>query len=45
VFRRARAEGLPTGQIADRIAEQRLAAAAHMRTLSEGTGVHPRVAR
>jgi glutamate dehydrogenase/leucine dehydrogenase len=45
VFRRARAEGLPTGEIADRIAERRLAAAAHMRTLSEGTGAHPRVAR
>jgi leucine dehydrogenase len=44
VFRRARAEGLPTGEVADRIAESRLAAAAHLRTLSEGTGARPRAA-
>src|SRR5919204_5713284 len=31
IFRRARAEGRPTGEIADRIAEERVAAAAHIR--------------
>jgi leucine dehydrogenase len=44
VFRRARAEGRPTGEVADRIAEERLAAAAHVRALSAGTGAVPRAA-
>jgi leucine dehydrogenase len=38
IFRRARAEGLPTAEVADRIAEERIAAAAHLRAMSPGTG-------
>jgi leucine dehydrogenase len=42
IFRRARAEGRPTGEVADRIAEERVAAAAHIRAMSPGTGTAPR---
>jgi leucine dehydrogenase len=38
IFRRARAEGLPTAEVADRIAEERVAAAAHLRAMAPGTG-------
>jgi glutamate dehydrogenase/leucine dehydrogenase len=38
IFRRARAEGLPTAEVADRIAEERVAAAAHLRAMTPGTG-------
>ena len=38
VVRRARAEGLPTSVVADRIAEERIAAAARARALAPGTG-------
>ena len=38
IFRRARAEGLPTAEVADRIAEERIAAAAHLRAMAPGTG-------
>jgi len=38
IFRRARAEGLPTDEVADRIAEERIAAAAHLRAMAPGTG-------
>jgi len=42
IFRRARAAGLPTAEVADRIAEERIAAAAHLRALAPGTGAVPR---
>jgi hypothetical protein len=42
VFRRARAEGAPTAEIADRIAEERIASAAHLRAMAPGTGAVPR---
>jgi glutamate dehydrogenase/leucine dehydrogenase len=42
VFRRARAEGAPTAEIADRIAEERIASAAHLRAMAQGTGAVPR---
>ena len=42
IFRRARAEGLPTAEVADRIAEERVAAAAHLRAMATGTGAVPR---
>jgi leucine dehydrogenase len=42
IFRRARAESRPTAEIADRIAEERIAAAAGLRAMSEGTGARPR---
>jgi glutamate dehydrogenase/leucine dehydrogenase len=42
IFRRARAEGLPTAEVADRIAEERVAAAAHLRAMAPGTGALPR---
>jgi leucine dehydrogenase len=38
IFRRARAEGLPPAEVADRIAEERVAAAAHLRAMAPGTG-------
>jgi len=38
VFRRARAEGRPTVEVADTIAEERVAAAAHIRAMTPGTG-------
>ena len=42
IFRRAQAAGRPTAEIADRIAEERLAAAAGARAMSEGSGAAPR---
>ncbi|HKE98648.1 MAG TPA: Glu/Leu/Phe/Val dehydrogenase dimerization domain-containing protein [Actinomycetes bacterium] len=42
IFRRARAEGRPTAEVADRIAEERIAAAAQLRALAPGTGAAPR---
>jgi len=42
IFRRARAEGRPTAEVADTIAEERVAAAAHMRAMTPGTGSIPR---
>jgi glutamate dehydrogenase/leucine dehydrogenase len=42
IFRRAQAEGRPTAEIADRIAEERIAAAARLRAMSEGTGARHR---
>jgi leucine dehydrogenase len=42
IFRRARAEGLPTAEVADRIAEERVAAAAHLRAMAPGTGAKGR---
>jgi leucine dehydrogenase len=42
IFRRARAEGRPTADVADAIAEERVAAAAHMRAMAPGTGSLPR---
>jgi leucine dehydrogenase len=38
IFRRARSEGRPTAEVADRIAEERVAAAAQLRALASGTG-------
>jgi leucine dehydrogenase len=42
IFRRARAEGRPTAEVADTIAEERIAAAAHIRAMTAGTGTVPR---
>jgi hypothetical protein len=42
IFRRARAEGAPTAEVADRIAEERIASAAHLRAMTPGTGAVPR---
>jgi leucine dehydrogenase len=42
IFRRAQASGEPTAEIADRIAEERIAAAAGARAMSEGSGAVPR---
>ena len=42
IFRRSRAEGRPTAEVADRIAEERVAAAAHIRAMTPGTGTTPR---
>jgi leucine dehydrogenase len=42
VLRRARAEGQPTAQVADAIAEERIAASARLRAMSPGTGARPR---
>jgi glutamate dehydrogenase/leucine dehydrogenase len=42
IFRRAQAEGRPSAEIADRIAEERIAAAARLRAMSEGTGTRNR---
>ena len=42
IFRRARAEGAPTAEVADRIAEERIASAAHLRAMAPGTGAVPR---
>jgi leucine dehydrogenase len=42
IFRRARAEGAPTAEVADRIAEERIASAAHLRAMTPGTGSLPR---
>ena len=42
IFRRARAEGRPTAEVADAIAEERVAAAAHLRAMAAGTGSLPR---
>src|SRR6266571_1374254 len=42
IFRRARAEGRPTAELADVIAEERIAAAAHIRAMTPGTGTVPR---
>jgi hypothetical protein len=42
IFRRARAEGSPTAEVADRIAEERIASAAHLRAMAPGTGAVPR---
>ena len=42
VLRRARADGLPTAQVADTIAEERIAAAMRLRAMAEGTGARPR---
>ena len=42
IFRRARAEGRPTAEIADVIAEERVATAAHIRAMTPGTGSLPR---
>ena len=42
IFRRARAEGRPTAEVADRIAEERVAAAAHIRAMATGTGATSR---
>jgi len=44
IFRRARAEGRPTAEVADTIAEERVAAAAHIRAMTPGTGSFPREA-
>jgi glutamate dehydrogenase/leucine dehydrogenase len=38
IFRRARAENRPTAEVADTIAEERIAAAAHIRAMAPGTG-------
>ncbi len=42
VFRRAQAESRPSAEIADRIAEERIAAVAGLRAMSEGTGARDR---
>ncbi len=42
IFRRAQAESRPSAEIADRIAEERIAAAAGLRAMSEGTGARRR---
>jgi leucine dehydrogenase len=42
VLRRARAEGRPTSEVADAIAEERIATAARLRAMSPGTGAKPR---
>ncbi len=42
VLRRARAEGRPTAEVADAIAEERIAASARLRAMSPGTGATPR---
>ena len=42
IFRRARAEDAPTAEVADRIAEERIASAAHLRAMAPGTGTLPR---
>jgi leucine dehydrogenase len=42
VLRRARAEGRPTAEVADAIAEERIAAGARLRAMSPGTGARPR---
>jgi leucine dehydrogenase len=42
ILRRAEAERRPTAEIADRIAEERIAAAAGLRAMSEGTGARKR---
>jgi glutamate dehydrogenase/leucine dehydrogenase len=42
IFRRARAEDAPTAEVADRVAEERIAAAAHLRAMAPGTGALPR---
>ncbi len=42
IFRRARADGRPTAEIADVIAEERVATAAHIRAMTPGTGTLPR---
>jgi leucine dehydrogenase len=38
IFRRARAENRPSADVADTIAEERVAAAAHIRAMTPGTG-------
>lgn len=42
IVRRARAEGRPTAEVADTIAEERVAIAARLRAMSPGTGAAPR---
>jgi leucine dehydrogenase len=42
VLRRARAQDRPPSQVADDIAEERIAASARLRAMSEGTGAMPR---
>jgi leucine dehydrogenase len=42
IFRRAQAARRPTAEIADRIAEERIAAAAGARAMSDGSGAAPR---
>jgi glutamate dehydrogenase/leucine dehydrogenase len=42
ILRRADAERRPTAEIADRIAEERIAAAARLRAMSEGSGARHR---
>jgi leucine dehydrogenase len=42
ILRRAAAERRPTAEVADRIAEERIAAAAGLRAMSEGTGARTR---
>ncbi len=42
IFRRAQVEGRPTADVADRIAEERIAAAASLRAMADGTGARRR---
>src|SRR6266568_240030 len=41
IFRRAQLESRPTAEVADQIAEERIAAAASLRAMAEGTGARP----
>src|SRR6266536_1208090 len=45
IFRRAQLESRPTAEVADQIAEERIAAAASLRAMAEGTGARPAAGR